>query len=265
MDVEGRAQVVALGGVGAVVEALYNPALVGSEERSVGASYRMLSLDRVVYEVGYFQPLEPDGGMGLLWHRASTSVQGRNVEGRRTETLGVAEYAFGLALGLRVWRGVYGGLAGWVFGRELAGQRGGGFGLDLGVIWKGGKGAFGLAVQHLGASVSLRDRYWKRERSSRDRIPTVVRLGGMWRLGRAGLYGEAVRSRRRTEVRVGVEWEVSSTFVVRAGVRDLGRNSDRSIRGGFGLRFPRMSVGYAFATDPMGAEASHGLSTEFFF
>ncbi len=176
-----------MGGVGAVVHPFYNPALVGSEGRALGASYRMLSMDRAVYELEHFQPLKPDGGMGILWHRVATSVQGRDVEGRRTEALKAADYAFGLGIGRRIWREVYGGFSGWVFGRELAGQRGGGFGVDLGVVWKGRKGALGLAVQHLGASVSLRNGYWERASSTRDRIPAVVRLGGLLILGRSGL------------------------------------------------------------------------------
>lgn len=250
LKLEGDARTVALGSVGVVLDGFHNPATLGLEGRSLGASYRMLSLDRVVYELGYFQALEPEGGVGLLWHRVATSVQGRDAQGKRTEELEASHYAFGIGLGRRVCRRLYGGFSGWVFRRDLAGQKGGGFGLDLGALWKGRRWKFGVAAQHLG--------------EGRDRIPITLRLGGSYNFGGLEFYGEIVKEGGRTEVGFGAEWGAGESFVLRAGVRSW-MGSGRSLTGGFGLRFPKMSVGYAFATDPMGAEAGHMLSTRFFF
>ena len=264
LKLEGDARTVALGCVGVVSDGFHNPAVLGLEVRSLGASYRMLSLDRAVYELGYFQALEPEGGMGLLWHRVATSVQGRDVQGGRTEELGVSNSAFGIGVARRVCRKLYGGFSGWVFGRDLAGQKGGGFGLDLGALWRGKRWRFGVAVQHLGGSVSLRNGYWGSESSSRDRIPVTLRLGGSYNFKGVEVYGEMVMEGGRTEVGFGAELEAGENFVLRAGTRSW-MGSGRSLTGGFGLRFPKMSVGYAFATDPIGAEAGHMLSTRFFF
>gem|GEM_PF-3449979 len=135
---DGRA--LALGGAGVALDGLaamyYNPAALATVERNaITSTYRALSFDRRIIEVGYGRPIIAGAGMGITWANASVDdLVGRNYAGNPTEKITNSQNMFVFGFGRPVvleW--LRAGVAGRFYYSAIAEGRASGYGLDGGV------------------------------------------------------------------------------------------------------------------------------------
>ncbi len=240
----------------------FNPALAPFQPgQGVELSTGLLSFERQWEAVQVGAPLRPRSGIaaGVL-HGGVSSIDGRDADGRPTETLSTDEYAFFTAFGLRFSQAVSGGLGLRIYRHTLleGSQAPTAIGVSLGLAARlSSRLSAGLVVDDLFARYE-----WNLATvggaSATDNFPTRVTAGAAYSLGTTGdgrprgviaadvmagvLRGEAVRpggvvvvgggvSPRDTTVdvrlagiegRVGGEVWLADVFAVRAGIDRLG-------------------------------------------
>ena len=166
--------------------AFYNPALAsGIEQQNLSLSAALMTFDRDMQHVTFDAPLGPTAGISTGVMRAGVSnIDGRDSDGRPTETLSTDEYALFLAFGNQFFDRLAGGATLKLYFSDLVDDVGTvqTLAVDLGLIYTVQEGT------HIGLSVSdLLAKYeWDTGgvggRSSTDLFPVRVRVSASHRL-----------------------------------------------------------------------------------
>lgn len=285
----------------------YNPALAPFIDRQrIEASAAFMSLDRELQFLQFATPLRPRAGIAVgVIHGGVSDIDGRDGSGYHTETFSTDEYALFVAFGVRMSGRVTAGLGFQFFRADLfeALTPVNSIGLDLGVSVQATEALrLGLAVDDLLARYSwdTSDLLGSAGRTTSDRFPVRLRLGGTYRLmgGQVLVTGE-YESRfmsseiRRREVRligdtprevvlserltlqesrfrVGVEYRPLPLFALRGGVDRLGSSELGGVRpsGGFMVEQSLGSLEvrgeYAVVLEPYALGTLHLLTLRFF-
>ena len=279
------------------VSAYYNPALAPTATgQRIAASAALLSFDRELQFLEFTTPLGPTAGLGFgLIHAGVGDIDGRDVNGVRTETLSTDEFNIFLAFGNRFAERVSVGAA-----LKLYQANYGGF-VDEPLSFALDLGAAVTITERLRAGLAIHDLLAKYEwdastpggQSVTDDFPVRIRAGLAYSLleGRLRLVGEyesrftererGVRApvattagpRARTETsaltlhngraRLGAEYQLVEVLAVRAGFDRLGVDGTAGTRpsAGFGLDQTLgsldLSVGYAVVLESYTRNAMH--------
>lgn len=260
----GDARSLALGGAGVALERLpglyYNPAAlatVGGNE--LASTYRALSFDRRIIELGYGRPLIAGAGVGLSWTNASVSdLVGRNYAGNPTEKIDNSQNMFVFGFGRPVvleW--IQAGVGGRFYYTELGEGRASGYGLDAGVRvtpWEWVTAA--AAIRDVATGI----RWEKTETSPNEDLPMRVLLGfGVrpWQQLLLVFQGDTGRD-ECWRYHGGAEYWLDERVALRAGLDDGAPTLGAAVvlpRGGYTVGFD-----YAYAQEEFTAEAAHTMS-----
>ncbi|MCH8961922.1 MAG: PorV/PorQ family protein [Bacteroidetes bacterium] len=285
----------------------YNPALAPFIPRqSLDASAALMTLDRELQFLQFATPLRPRAGIAVgLIHAAVSDIDGRDGSGYHTQNFSTDEYALFMAFGVRVSRRVTVGLglqffrADYFEGLDPVNS----IGLDLGFNVEVTEAfRLGLAVDDVLARYS-----WDTSgllgssgRSTSDRFPTRLRLGGAYYLlGRQLLLTAEYESRftssevRTREVRLigdtprevfeserltlhesrlrfGAEYQPVAAFAVRGGLDRLAADDFGGVRPSAGFMVEQAlgslvaRAEYAFVLEPYALGTMHLVTLRFF-
>jgi hypothetical protein len=263
--------------------------------RALAFNHWFLGLDRSLSYVGYTQPLPKGGGIGLAWVGAATSdIDGRDSDGRPTETYTDQRHAFYFSFGFRPHRIVSVGISLKPYYRRVAEQTASGAGFDIGVLVRPREDvSVALVGYELGItqpagrptgaywSWNTRD-YWgsgfsgvPQEISRSDRFLKRLRIGVSCQLERylamftsrlEGTNAQAFLDVEKVEmfdadVLAGLEVEVTEGLAVRVGrgiygaVAGLGVNE--------GLPWAGMRLDYAFTRLDLSDRYTHQVQVSF--
>ena len=285
----------------------YNPALAPYIPRqSLSLSAAFLSLDRELQFVQLATPMRPRAGIAAgLIHAGVSDIDGRDGSGYHTDTYATDEFAFFLAFGVRLQERLSAGLGLQFFRTDLfeGVSPVNSLGLDLGLhLQLTDALGLGLALDDLLARYSwdTSSAFGSAGRTTSDRFPTRIRLGGTYRLlgtrllvtaeyesrftsaevrrREVVLIGdtprEAFEAERFTlhdsQVRLGAEYQVVEAFAVRAGVDRLAAEAVAGARpsGGFmiqqGLGSLQARLEYAVVLEPYALGTLHLLTLQVF-
>jgi hypothetical protein len=250
----------------------YNPALAPFiPGQSLEASAAFMTLDRDLQFLQLSAPLRPRAGIAAgLIHAAVSDIDGRDDSGYHTQTYSTDEFAFFLAFGVRMSERLSAGLgfqfyrADYFEGVSPVNS----IGIDLGLNMQATESLrLGFAVDDLLARYSwdTSDLFGSAGRTTSDRFPTRIRLGGAYQLMGSQLLVTAeyessitsseIRTREvrlvgdtprevftserlalhDSQFRVGAEYQPMDFFAMRAGVDGLGAEAIAGARpsGGF--------------------------------
>ena len=252
----------------------WNPAgLVQIQRRTLGASFRKMTLDRRLGYITYCQPIRKEATISLSWTNAGVSdVMGRNEEGEITEEIknyeNVVELFFArkilneLSVGVRIGYVQY----------NLANISAYGLGFGFSAFGKPiQKLRLGAAVENLGMKYSWTSgEYWKKYgllgSSSKDEFPINLRFGASYLLldDRILLCSEIDKNTKQKEkIHLGIEGWILENLAVRAGY-DKG-----SLTLGMGLRQKMRSTilgfDYAFVSSRVDDDPDHLISLQLEF
>jgi len=285
----------------------YNPALAPFiPQQSLDVSAALMTLDRELQFLQFATPLKPRAGIAVgLIHASVSDIDGRDGSGYHTQNFSTDEYAFFMAFGVRVSRRVTVGLglqffrADYFEGLDPVNS----IGLDLGLHVELSEAfRLGLAVDDVLARYS-----WDTSgllgssgRSTSDRFPTRLRLGGAYYLlGRQLLLTAEYESRftssevRTREVRLigdtprevlvserltlhesrlrfGAEYKPLAVFAVRGGLDRLAGDDFGGVRPSAGFMVEQAlgslvaRAEYAFVLEPYALGTMHLVTLRFF-
>lgn len=288
------------------VSPYYNPALApNATGQSLTASVGLLSFDRQLQSLQFGTPLGPTAGVAIGLIRAGVSdIDGRDANGRRTETLSTDEFALFLAFGNQFSERVSVGASLKLFQANYLADVDAplGFGLDIGTTYKINDDAtVGVAISDLLAKYE-----WNTSaeggRANTDRFPVRLRLSGAYgfleegRLRVMAEYESRILTREsrtrvprrsggspttvfRTEsfrlhqsgARLGVSYPLAEILNVRAGLDRMGVDGVSGLRpsAGFGLRETvgelDLDLSYAFVLEPYVTDTLNFLSLRIYF
>jgi hypothetical protein len=260
----GDGRSLALGGAGVALDRLptiyYNPAALATVDgNELASTYRALSFDRRIIELGYGRPLVGEAGMGVSWTNASVSdLVGRNYAGNPTEEINNSQNLFIFGFGRPVvldW--VQAGVAGRFYYSELGEGRASGYGLDAGVRvtpWEWVTAA--AAVRDVATGI----RWEKTETGPDEDVPTRALLGfGLRPWEKLLLVFQAdVGQGESWRYRGGAEYWLDERVALRAGLNDGAPTLGAAVvlpRGGYAVGFD-----YAYVEEDFTAEAAHTMS-----
>jgi len=284
----------------------YNPALAPYHTgQNLSASAAFLSMDRELQFLQFATPIAPSAGIAVgLIHAGVNDIDGRDASGYHTQTLSTDEFALSLAFGNRFGDRLAAGAALKLYRADVLDtvEPTLTLGIDAGVTY-----AVSPRV-HVGLVLSdLLARYnWNTSqaqeggRSTTDRFPVRVRLGGMVRLLDDRLHLTAEYESRFTErqqrvrvpttagasvgtafeterlllhggrLRMGASYRFVEVFTVRAGLNRIGAGDLEGLSpsAGFGVE---QSLGnldvraaYAVVLEPYVRDGMHLLSLQVF-
>jgi hypothetical protein len=290
---------------GTNVSPYYNPALLpeASSQRLSGSA-AALAFDRQLQSLEFTTPLGPTAGVGLgLIHAGVRGIDGRNADGRHTETLSTDEFALSLAFGNRFMETLSVGVGFTLYQSDVVPDTNPvrGFGLDIGATYR--------VTSHLKVAGAVKDMLAKYEwntssingESRTDRFPVRVLLGGSYTLldddlhlmaevesrtvGRDRRVPDRVlptsggpRQEARTETfalttvrgRIGASYRPVDILSLRAGLDRLGIGGVDGMKpsAGFGVRQQvgelDVRLSYAFVMEPYVRTAMHLGTIEVF-
>ena len=288
---------------GANTSPYYNPALAPTADgQRLAASAAILSFDRELQFLEFTTPIGPSAGIAIgLIHGGVSDIDGRDVNGIRTQTLSTDEFGVFLAFGNRFADRLSVGATLKIYQSSLDDviDEARSFGLDLGTR------VTVTEALHVGASVSdLLAKYeWGQSgggRTNTDYFPTRVRAGVEYTLldDRLQLVGEyesrftrrderqrvvvpttrGPQTQFRTETlllhdartRLGASYQLHEILNVRAGLDRIGVDGTDGLRptAGFGLDESvgnlDVTVGYALALEPYVRNTIHLFSLGIF-
>ena len=260
----GDGRSLALGGAGVALERLpamyYNAAALATVEgNEFTSTYRALSFDRRIIELGYGRPLIAGAGVGVSWTNASVDdLVGRNYAGNPTEKINNSQNMFVFGFGRPVvvdW--VQAGVTGRFYYSEIAEGRASGYGLDAGVRvtpWEWVTAA--AAVRDVATGL----RWEKTETGPEEDVPTRALLGfGVrpWQKLLLVFQADAGQEECR-RYRGGVEYWLDERIALRVGLDDGAPTLGAAVvlpRGGYAVGFD-----YAYVEEDFTAEAAHTMS-----
>ncbi|MGD8717993.1 MAG: hypothetical protein PVH29_04130 [Candidatus Zixiibacteriota bacterium] len=262
----GDGRTLGLGGAGVTLGGLnalyYNPAgLAALDKDNISSTYRALSMDRRIVEVGYGRPIIGDAGIGITWTNATVDdLVGTNYAGNPTEELTNSQNMFVFGFGRPVvldW--IHAGAAGRLYYSAIEEGRASGYGLDAGVQvtpWEW------LTAAAAARDIATRVR-WENTVTSPNYVEEVPMRG---------LFGVAVRpwpelqlvvqsdvgENEDWRVRGGGEYWVDERVALRAGYGDEAPTFGATVllpRGGFTVAFD-----YAYVEEKFTASSAHTVS-----
>ncbi len=255
---------------------LFNPAgLVQITKRTLGASYRKMTLDRRLSYFVYNQPVRHEATIALAWLNAGVkNVVGRDGDGEITEKITDSQNAIQLFLGRRVIDQLSVGLSMEYIQHNLANinSYGIGFGISaLGVPIP--KLRLGASAENLGMKYSWTSgKYWKRHdpdllgSSVTEKFPFTLRFGTSYLFWdeKILLSTEIDKNeKQRIKFHLGIEGWVVENVAGR-----IGYNAG-TLTFGLGLRqriqTAVLCFDYAFLNSRVDDDADHLISLQFEF
>ena len=285
----------------------YNPALAPFiPQQSLDVSAALMTLDRELQFLQFATPLRPRAGIAVgLIHASVSDIDGRDGSGYHTQNFSTDEYALFMAFGVRVSRRVTVGFglqffrADYFEGLDPVNS----IGLDLGLNVEVTEAfRLGLAVDDVLARYS-----WDTSgllgssgRSTSDRFPTRLRLGGAYYLmGRQLLLTAEYESRftssevptrevrligdtprevsvserlmlHESRLRFGAEYKPLAVFAVRGGLDRLAGDDFGGVRPSAGFMVEQAlgslvaRAEYAFVLEPYALGTMHLVTLRFF-
>jgi hypothetical protein len=260
----GDGRSLALGGAGVALDRLpamfYNPAALATVERNeLATTYRALSFDRRIVELGYGRPLVAGAGAGVTWVNASVDdLVGRNYAGNPTEEIDNSQNIFVFGFGRPVvleW--IQAGVTGRFYYCELGEGRASGYGVDAGVR--------ATPWEWLTAAAAVRDvatglRWEKTDNSPEEDVPTRGLLGFGLRPWRELLLAFQADGGQEEcwRYRGGAEYWLDERVGLRVGLDDGEPTLGAAVvlpRGGYAVGFD-----YAYVQEDFTAETAHTVS-----
>jgi hypothetical protein len=260
----GDGRSLALGGAGVALDHLpalyYNPAALATVAGDeISSTYRALSFDRRIIELGYGRPLIAGAGAGISWTNASVDdLVGRNYAGNETKEINNSQNMFVFGFGRPVgfdW--LQAGVGGRFYYTELGGGRASGYGLDAGVR--------ATPWEWLTTAAAVRDvatgiRWEKTDTGPDENLPMRVLLGcGVRPWPKLLLVAQGDTGRDECwRYRGGAEYWLDERLALRAGVDDGEPTLGAAVvlpRGGYTVGFD-----YAYVQEEFTAEAAHTMS-----
>lgn len=264
---DGRA--LALGGAGVALDGLaavyYNSAALATVQRNtISSTYRALSFDRRIVEVGYGRPIIAEAGMGISWTNAAVDdLVGTNYAGNPTEEITNSQnmFVFGFARAAGVdW--LQAGVTGRFYYSALGEGRASGYGVDAGVR--------AAPWEWLTAAAAVRDVATKLRWSNTpgdqsgfgyvEEVPTRFLAGAgvkPWRRLLLAFQGD-VGEGECWRYRAGAEFWADERVALRAGYDGGSPTLGAAVlvpQGGYTVTFD-----YAYAEEDFTAEAAHTVS-----
>jgi len=261
----GDGRTLALGGAGVALDGLpaayYNPAALATVEGdAITSTYRALSFDRRIAEVGYGRSIVGDAGLALTWTNASVAdLQGRNFAGNPTEEITNSQNVFVFGFGRPVFgEWLQAGVGGRFYYSAIAEGRATGFGADAGVR--------STPWPWLTAAVAVRDVATKLRWSHTagesyvEEVPLRLLAGAglrPWEGLLVAAQGDVGRD-EEWRYRLGLEYWIDDRVAVRGGLDHGAPTLGAAVRvprGGYTVGFD-----YAFVEEEFTAEAAHTVT-----
>lgn len=284
----------------------YNPALAPYHSgQNLSASVAFLSMDRELQFLQFATPIRPSAGLAVgLIHAGVSNIDGRDASGYHTETLSTDEFALFLAFGNRFDERLSAGAALKLYRSDLLDtvESPITLGVDAGVTYEVSPALHvGLVVNDLLARYAWdTSSAFEGGRSTTDRFPVRIRVGGMYRLLNDRLHLTAEYESRFTErqqrlrvptmagasvstafeterlvlhgsrFRLGASYRFVDVFTVRGGLNRIGAGDVEGLRpsAGFGVEQPlgnlNVRAAYAVVLEPYVRDGMHLLSLQIF-
>ncbi|MBI2619742.1 MAG: hypothetical protein HYW57_06640 [Ignavibacteriales bacterium] len=252
----------------------YNPAMTPFQPQpTVVASVGFLSLDRNLNFLSFTRPLPPSAGMSFgLINSGVSNIDGRDSDGRHTQTLSTSENVFFLSFGLKVDPKVAIGISTKILYHSLyTNISSTTVGFDLGAVltitteW-----TVGLCIQDIGSKYKwdTSKLYGLNGNTTTDFFPVRKKLGLSYRpQGLAGLISSEVElSARMFLWRAGIQYSLLDEFAVRGGFDQISISEDIAAKPSLGFStIARISnvtafLGYAFVFEPYSPAGIHMVS-----
>jgi hypothetical protein len=252
----------------------YNPAAVALlKQRSVSMSYGVLTLDRNFNTLFYSQPIDTNAGIAFgVINSGVSNIDGRDIDGFKTETYSVSENLFTLSFALRI-RAITIGLTTKLYYyslfKELSTTN---LGFDFGIIYPLSKNLV-LA----GTMKDLNSKYrWDTSNlydqlgnSTTEKFPTRKSIGLSYVFEENGgvISAELENSSMATTiVRLGAEYSPLEMVTVRGGVDGWNVKQKDQAHPSFGFTLHtdysdwKPSFNYAYIVEPYGVSSMHIIS-----
>ncbi|MEX2115514.1 MAG: hypothetical protein WEB37_01405 [Bacteroidota bacterium] len=252
----------------------YNPALTAFQERPVGAvSVGFLSLDRGLNFLSFSTPLPPSAGLSLGIINAGVSeIEGRDRDGRPTETYSTSENSFFLSFGLRIDTNLVVGISTKILYYKLfTDMTSTTAGFDLGIAYRlTDEFVLGACFQDIGSKYKWdsSDLYGLEGNSIEEHFPVRKRIGLSFAPHTMPVLGaaEVEYTAGMVFLKLGAEASLTNSFALRAGVDHLGLTESLVARPSFGFSLQtstgtwQSSLSYAIVIEPYAPASLHLLS-----
>ena len=252
----------------------YNPALTPYQVDRVGAaSVGLLSLDRNLNFLSYTQPLKPTAGLSLgLMNAGVSAVEGRDRDGRKTETYSTSENMLVISFGIRVGDKISLGVAPKIYYyslyTELSSTT---VGFDVGAAYAlSDRIMIGLVVQDMGSKYKwdTSNLYGIEGNVREESFPVRYRLGTSYANPDWGVIGSAeIEAIGKTVLaRFGAQLDLTDIFAVRAGIDQVSLSDELLPKPSFGftLKYALESwtpaLHYAYILEPYSQSGIHMIS-----
>ncbi len=252
----------------------YNPALPAFlEYPHASATLGLLTMDRNLNFVSYARRLPPKAGISFgIINAGVGDIQGRNRDGRPTETYSTSENAFVFSFGLKPNDWLALGLSPKIFYYSLYDDVSSAtVGFDLGaIVLLNEEWTLGAVVQDISSKYrwDTTPIYGNSGNSTTDRFPLRRRIAVGYENGSLGLAAgaefEYIASVPIT--RLGANVSLSEHFQIRSGIDQLTWEGNLLPRLSFGFAFEssydswKPGVAYAYLHDPYGSGGMHFIS-----
>ncbi len=264
MAADGRTA--ALGGAGVALAGFpavyYNPAALATAEKdTIASTYRGLSLERRIVQLGYGRPILEGSGLGVSWTNAGAgTVEGRTISGNPTENVANSQnlFIFGFARPVGVaW--AQAGVTGRFYYEVLGDGSATGYGVDVGVRaspWEWV--TVGAAARDL--ATRLRWSVPAAAEPLEENVPTRALVGATlkpWPKLLFAAQGDAGRG-EDWRLRAGAEVWADERLALRAGYDDGAPTLGAAVvlpHGGFDVTFD-----YAFVEEGFTGDGAHTAS-----
>ncbi len=256
------------------ISAYYNPALLPFQtDRNLQAALGFLTLDRRLNFLSYGQDIKPTGGIAVSIVNAGVSeIEGRDVNGTRTDTYSTSENAFLFSFGTSMSPTLSAGITLKVLHYSLYQEvRSTTVGVDAGVLF--------AITDRLHAALVLQDinaKYkWdttpifgRRGNTTTEQFPLRRRLSVTYvpSYYNSNISAEIEYVDSTPLARIGVEAYPVNELALRAGVDHIDLSGDILARPSFGFGFLpgietlRPELHYAFVVEPYAASGIHIIS-----
>lgn len=234
LGLEGRAVGMGQAFVGVADNAgglLWNPAgTVQLQNRTVGASYRKMFLDRGIGWVCYAQPVKGEAAIGVNWINAGVGdVIGRDFEGNPTEEIKNYQNAVFFNFARKFYEKIFLGLNIKYIQYNLADLSAYGVGFDFGVMGKPTSDLrIGVCAQNVGMKYSWNSlKYWSKYgedgTDTKENFPVNFKFGGSYLLFQKNLllaFELDKNEKQDTKFFCGAEYNIIKRIAIRAGYND---------------------------------------------
>jgi hypothetical protein len=252
----------------------YNPALTPYQVNRVGtATVGLLSLDRNLNFLSYTQALPPTAGLSVgIQNAGVSSIEGRDRDGRKTETLSTSEnmlvLSFGIKVGGKVSLGVAPKIYYYSLYTDLSSTT---VGFDVGAGYAvSDQIMVALVVQDIGSKYKWdTSKLYGVEGNVRDEeFPTRGRLGASYANSDWGFIGSAEFEiiSNTYLARFGAQLDLAEIFAVRAGIDQVSFSDEILPKPSFGFSVKYAldswtpAVHYAFVLEPYVQSGMHLIS-----